>query len=429
MLRFDDKSPDFKTLNRHLWDLTYLDLNSLDESLSVYDYLKEFDTSDDMMALAAAGFANTLASNLEELSLKQCVHWAKEEHYDKTHSTNSPHTSAKFADCDAKLRSGSITEKVGHSDYRFKNSYATLIDHLKADLTIILNTPIARIDYSASEKNVCLHALNGKKFNAKRIVVTCSPEILKNPNLLTFEPALPTEKIEALDCVSMYTATKIILTFSSRPWPKGLHGMIMTGQLVPEVWFKEDSPTNESKKIPRDPSDDTSVETNSSTSSDDDSENSDDSVYMAIGFLTARFAEEAKACSHDEIISKLLSQLDHVFSHFKSEHLTANLEDKEITVFRNSKTEVQLPALVPSTVFVKGLVYDWATQHPYIGGAYASPKAGKPIDYANILAKPLNNKVFFAGEATNEDAGACTHSALETGVRAADELFKSLRSC
>ena len=69
------------------------------------------------------------------------------------------------------------------------------------------------------------------------------------------------------------------------------------------------------------------------------------------------------------------------------------------------------------------LVYDWATQHPYIGGAYASPRAGKAIDYARILAEPLGDKVFFAGEATNMDAGACTHSALETGVRVADEIF------
>ena len=426
LLRFDDTSVDFKSLNRNLWDLSFVDDESLDESLSMHDYLKDLGTSDDMLALAAAGFANTMACNLEELSLKQCVHWAKEEHYDKTHSSNnSPVSSSKISFRSDKLRSGSITDKVGHSDYRFKNSYACLVDYLKEGFKVVLNTPISLVDYTGDvdADGVILETASGKHVHAKRVVVTCSPHVLKNSSMLRFHPALPTEKRDALDCVSMYTATKIILTFSAPFWPKGLHGMIMAGSLVPEVWFKSETP---SSNFSRNSSGDTSDETLSSTSSDDDSCGSEAApVFMAVGYLSARFAEEAKAFSHEELTLKFLDQLNDVFSHFGSEHLSAKIikSDEPLSVL-TSLEKRKLP--VPSSLFVKGLVYDWASAHPYIGGAYASPMAGKPTNYPEVLAKPLNNRVFFAGEATNEDAGACTHSALETGVRAADEIAVSL---
>ena len=116
--------------------------------------------------------------------------------------------------------------------------------------------------------------------------------------------------------------------------------------------------------------------------------------------------------------------------------------------FTDSVTFDRLNKLTPSTVFIEGLVYDWAERHPYIGGGYASPRAGKSTDYASVLAEPLpspkqkpdvlqasgktNNSatgirpvLFFAGEATNALAGATAHAALETGVRAAAEVAAS----
>ena len=145
LLRFDDKDSEFKSLNRNLWDLILLDEASVGEDLSLMDYLREFNTSDEMIKLAAAGFANTMCSTLEELSLKQCVRWAHEEHYDKVHSSGAG--TEKFVDRGDKQRSGSISVKVGHSDYRFQKSYSTLVDDLKAGIKILCNTPVERIEY------------------------------------------------------------------------------------------------------------------------------------------------------------------------------------------------------------------------------------------------------------------------------------------
>ena len=402
-------------------------MNSIDESLSVYDYLKSFGTSDDMIALASAGFANTMATNLEELSLKQSAHWAKEEHYDKTHSSNSPVIKEKLSNCShnaeesSRLRSGSLTEIIGHGDYRFKNSYSCLIDYLREGQNIIISSPVSLIDYSSQDDDkVIVHTKKGDIYQAKRVVITCSPIVLKNPNLLQFQPSLPPEKVDALDCISMYTATKVILTFKTRPWPRGLHGIIMAGTLVPEVWFKEDYPNINLKKS-------SSKESPSDDSCSDDSNDPERSViYMAVGFLSARFANEANNLENEELIQKFLAQLDYVFSHFTIEHVSAVKLDIENSQSGHVFGFEKNVSIIPSQHFVKGIVYDWATNHPYIGGSYASPKAGKPIDYPHILAKPIGRTLFFAGEATNVDAGACTHSALETGLRAAEEIAASI---
>ena len=39
------------------------------------------------------------------------------------------------------------------------------------------------------------------------------------------------------------------------------------------------------------------------------------------------------------------------------------------------------------------------------------------------LAKPIENRIFFAGEATNSIHYATVHGAIESGYRAADEIL------
>lgn len=307
------------------------------------DYLKEFNISDEMIELARAGYGNSLASNLEELSLKQSVHWAREEH---------------------------LNTKVRYRDYRFKKSYSCLVDHLKEGLNIVVNRPIVLVDYSETFMGgrVALQTNNGDIYRAKRAIVTCSPVVLKNRKLIDFLPPLPADKQDAMQSVAMYTATKIILTFSERIWPAGLQGILMAGMLVPEVWFKADHPRNYSDNDHIPISNDICFDSNT--------------VFIAVGYLSAQFAEEAAGYSRKMLIQKFLAQLDLVFSHMKPEHHSADLN------FSSRK----ITPLVPSSRFLRGLVYDWAENHPYVGGAYSSPKAGKSIDYPDILARPINNR-------------------------------------
>ena len=66
--------------------------------------------------------------------------------------------------------------------------------------------------------------------------------------------------------------------------------------------------------------------------------------------------------------------------------------------------------------YLDGIVFNWTT-HPYIEGAYSYSTVGQG-DVRKIIAEPIQNKVFFAGEATNFNGHHQTvFGAAETGYR------------
>ena len=70
------------------------------------------------------------------------------------------------------------------------------------------------------------------------------------------------------------------------------------------------------------------------------------------------------------------------------------------------------------------LASDWAGT-PGIGGAYSHALPGH-AGMRQRLAKPFDNRLFFAGEATHATDFSTAHGAYESGVRAADEAISAL---
>ena len=74
-----------------------------------------------------------------------------------------------------------------------------------------------------------------------------------------------------------------------------------------------------------------------------------------------------------------------------------------------------------SDSYLDYVYYHWS-KHPFIRGGYSSPTV-----YAHglrdELARPVEERLFFAGEATSVTACATVHTAMETGLRAAREVF------
>ena len=69
--------------------------------------------------------------------------------------------------------------------------------------------------------------------------------------------------------------------------------------------------------------------------------------------------------------------------------------------------------------------HDWQTD-PFSRGAYSYAAVGG-MDAAKALAAPVENTLYFAGEATNSDGyGGTVHGAIATGLRAAKELLQSM---
>lgn len=76
--------------------------------------------------------------------------------------------------------------------------------------------------------------------------------------------------------------------------------------------------------------------------------------------------------------------------------------------------------------FVKAHIQDWS-KNPFIGGAYSYSTIGMG-DARKEAAKPLDDKVFFAGEAMNTNGHHQTvHGAVETGYKAVMDIIKTAK--
>mmetsp|Transcript_47483 Transcript_47483/g.82965 ORF Transcript_47483/g.82965 Transcript_47483/m.82965 type:complete len:386 (-) Transcript_47483:82-1239(-) len=369
-----------------------------------------------MLKMAAAGFSNTLCSNSYELSLKQAVKWSRIWHAE-----------------------GEEDEEDG--DYTFGNSYSALVDHLKKDLQIEINTPIASVAFSntdlvtepevveeeedvqvetvrawslenvdmpstlttpaatatATESDdtniVTITTVDGVQYRARKLVMTPSPHVIQN-NMISFSPALPQEVVEAYGCTKMNNITKVIMKFTKPCWPEHLHGMIMVDDdfLLPEVWFRH---------VP------------------DEVEEGEECTAYAVGFATSKYAEKIAGMTQKEVLAATVAQLEKVFGQMEQQHMSGHHPET-----------APAPSSLPraSEVFRGGMYWDWQPDHhKYIGGGYCSPLVNKPINSGDILSKAfVQNRLFFAGEATNDRPGATAHAALETGVRAASLVSLAL---
>lgn len=74
--------------------------------------------------------------------------------------------------------------------------------------------------------------------------------------------------------------------------------------------------------------------------------------------------------------------------------------------------------------FVKGIATDWAT-NPLTQGAYAAVRPGR-VGVRTVLAAPIAEKLFFAGEAMGGNRCALVNGAYESGRKTAKRIAKTL---
>jgi monoamine oxidase len=180
--------------------------------------------------------------------------------------------------------------------------------------------------------------------------------------------------------------------------PTDLKGMIMTDPefLIPEMWFRDVS---------------------------DHVDKDEDAKALVVGFTTAGYAARIAALPKEEALRRSVAQLDEIFSHLESRHMSGPVAEGSSTAMKPT----DLPK--PSDVFLGGMLWDWnPVERPYIGGGYCSPRANTPVHLINVMAEPYGGggNIFFAGEATNLP-GATAHAALESGLRAAGQAANHLK--
>lgn len=82
-------------------------------------------------------------------------------------------------------------------------------------------------------------------------------------------------------------------------------------------------------------------------------------------------------------------------------------------------------ALAKETVPLKAYLRTNWSQDPYSYGSYSYIKKGARQRDRRVIEKPINNRIFFAGEALHPKYNSSVHAAYESGLRAAERLTEA----
>jgi monoamine oxidase len=277
----------------------------------------------------------------------------------------------------------------GDRAFRPRNGYQELIDEFRkhisnSDVTVQTSTVVDGIRWSPGHAEVIAHDDTGTRtFDASRVLVTLPLGVLKardgDAGVVQFSPPLSKEKVEALDRLDMGSIIRVVLQFRRRFWEqihapgsKGKSLSNMSFLFSDDEWF----PTWWTTMPRKEP--------------------------IITGWAPFRAAERLSRQDRDQVTRLGVKTIDRL--------LGAGLKDID--------TEDSME---------RAFFHNWQTD-PFSRGAYSYGKVG--ADRAQeTLAAPLENTVFFAGEATDTTGhNGTVHGAIASGYRAATEILNSMTS-
>src|SRR5579863_1086571 len=274
-------------------------------------------------------------------------------------------------------------EKIeGDRAFRPGNGYDDLLEIFrqqirKLNVQVQTNTVVETIRWKKSFAEIQSRNKEGTTTqSASAVLITIPLGVLKapagGPGAIQFEPALPSEKIRALDKLEMGEVIRIVLHFRERFWesiqPSANRTLAnMSFLLSQDQWF---------------PTWWTSMPEKHSV------------ITGWAPFLAGR---------------RLTGQAPSVVSERAIETLSRLLNVNADTV---------------ENLLLGSYFHDWQSD-PFSRGAYSYAKVGSD-GAQDILGAPLDNTLFLAGEATDTSGNNGTvHGAIASGHRAAEEILKT----
>ena len=199
-------------------------------------------------------------------------------------------------------------------------------------------------------------------FEADKIVLTVPLTILQQ-HVINFTPDFPTDKQEAINETEMPDGIKVFIEFSEKFYPD----IVLTGSFGEAISSQGEEKTFYDAAFGKDT-------------------NSNVFALFTVGEQATPYASLA---TDQEVVDKVLSELDEMF---------------------DGKA---------SATYIKHIVQNW-TKEPHIRGSYSF--TGDDIE---TLARPIDNKIYFAGEAYSELAHATVHGAGASAYVALEQLLKN----
>lgn len=282
-------------------------------------------------------------------------------------------------------------EVEGDRSFRILGGYDTIMDALheqalERGATFHLNTIVKELHWNQQRvQAVCANGESLRTFTASRVVITLPLGVLQADEdqsaSLRFLPELPEDKRSAIRLLEMGQVIRIVLRFRSRFWEEldipGTGGREDLEQLgfihCPEAPI----PTWWTLLPVRAP--------------------------MLVGWTGGSDAEklitsrpQSGAIDPTKVLNAAIGSLQQIFG---------------------------VPEAKLRELLVASYTHDWHSD-PFARGAYAYLPVGG-LEAQNELARPVDDTLFFAGEATSVGHIGTVHGAIETGRRVAKEILNA----
>jgi monoamine oxidase len=256
-------------------------------------------------------------------------------------------------------------EDIDNKQYRIKGGYIQLIDHL-VNSCRQLNTEFyfntCVNKIDHEEGNVTVHTVDNKKFHAGTVILTVSAGVLQSGSI-QFKPAL-TDHAVAIQGLGFGAVIKFLLEFKTNFWNEfdDEAGFLLTDEEVPTWWTQLLAESN-----------------------------------LLTGWLGGPNATKKIFEPDSSLLQTALLSLSSIF---------------------------RIPPAMLQEELTKYKIINWLNQ-PYIKGGYSyntlhSEKAKE------VLASPVNNTIYFAGEAiSRSESHGTVESALQSGQDTAKMLIRN----
>jgi len=280
------------------------------------------------------------------------------------------------------LKEMQAEEKIeGARAFRCRNGYKDLLDVFQQEIknyniTVHTEAVVQQVRWKAGSVKVEVRDQKSEStLEARRVLITLPLSLLKAPvgqqGVVRFTPELPSQKKDALDKLEMGKVIRVTLRFSERFWdsikPAGARGSLsnMSFLFGPDDWFPTWWTANPAKSP------------------------------IITGWAPFRSAERLSGKTHSFVVEHSLQTLS--------------------MLLRVSQSELQ-------NILEDAHFHDWQAD-PFSLGAYSYGKVGAN-EAQQVLAEPIQDTLYFAGEATDTTGNNGTvHGAIASGYRAAKQIL------
>jgi len=233
-----------------------------------------------------------------------------------------------------------------------------------------LNVVVKSINYSGD--TIIVTDKDGNQFEGGKVIVTTSLGVLKS-GAVAFSPGLPAAKTTSMNKLGMDHSIRVVIDFKKNFW----------GNNSGYIWGGTQGPSYLNIGVTR------------------------SDLPNTLSLTVNGPKAQALSAQGEGMIDTILAELDAIYNGQATQFIRKVLNDG---------TEG------PRVWFLA----DWGKDEFFKGG-FSYPKPGASNEDRASLGAPLNNKVFFAGEATDIKGDAGTiNGALNSAERAVEELVNSI---